>query len=226
MTAKHAPRAAAPVSIPAPAYRPTPPVTTATVVLPDDSFEVRFEGGNYLCQPPWLGGYSHFDCERYSGGQAPSRRNSDDCSGSKPFPECSELWYPDEIDDYDLITMSSQLHLCKDAFLAGSSFASATWTAPPYQGGEPRQVSFFFALKCSPSGVSLQCEDDYYPSEMKGLRLARIGYTDYVCRETYGGEECHQWHGSGSPKSATYGTPDLYCNGSGTCAEDGYPSGY
>jgi hypothetical protein len=32
--------------------------------------------------------------------------------------------------------------------------------------------------------------------------------------------------GYGSPKSATYGMPELYRNSSGTCPEDGYPIWY
>lgn len=204
---------------------PTAPPTSTRVTLPTNTFEVRYAGSTYLCRPENNLSYSNnSDCVRYSGGAAPSFYSPDIyCSGPKYSPECSELWYPDELDDYEIINMGGRMYLCKNAVLGGGI---GDKDCAPYSGGDPDRVSFFSALKCSPDVGGLRCDEEYYPSEMEGLSVVRIDYKDYVCKDTYQGDACYRWYGTGSPKSATYGLPDLYCNRSGVCAEDGYPSGY
>jgi hypothetical protein len=120
-----------------------------------------------------------------------------------------------------MITMGGRTYVCRRAALGGVGDKECA----PYGGGDPDGVSFVNALKCSPDG-GLQCDTKYFPSEMKGLTKVRISYQDYLCTSSYQGQECWKWSGYGSPKSATYGMPDLYCNTSGTCAEGGYPSRY
>ena len=202
---------------------PSVPQQTLTT-LPSDSFTVTYRGSTYYCEPAGLFSRERNDCVRYYGGSAPYVGNPElYCSRSSfSSPECSEDWYPAELEDADLVSMGGQTYVCRSAFLGGS-FGDKDCAR--YSGGDPDNVSYSMALKCSPDLGSLQCDDQYYPSEMKGLTEVRIGYTKYLCKSTWQGRECWEWS-YGSPKSATMGWADLYCNSSGTCAEDGYPRSY
>lgn len=192
--------------------------STCTEYDPDEYFEITYDFDNYLCES---GGVlrSGTDCVRYAGGPAPSFLHADlYCSGSSLGRECSDLWYPDELDDYELVEIGGRLHLCDDALLGGSF---DDMDCAPYNGGDPDRVSFTLGLKCSRDLGSLRCERDFYPSELDGLEVVTISGGTYVCEDTYQGSECFRWW-SGSPRDATYGRPDYYCNRDG-CAQGGYP---
>jgi hypothetical protein len=200
---------------------PAVPAQTMTT-LPSDSFQVSFQGSTYLCRPHYSD--SDNDCARYYGGPAPFIAGMPElyCSYSSA-PQCSKLWYPAALKRVDMTTISGRTYVCKPALLGGGL---GDKECAPYSGGNPSSVSYFNALKCSPKVGGLQCDDRYYPSEMEGLSETRIGYRDYLCKTSYAGQQCWKWSGYGSPRSGTYGRPDLYCNRSGTCGVDTYPTEY
>ena len=199
---------------------PSAPSQTLTT-LPSNSFLVTSGGVRYYCEPQ---GYDddQSDCVRYYGGSAPYVNSPELYCSDSVSPECSEDWYPAELARADMITMGAQTYVCRRTVLGGIGDKDCA----PYRGGDPTSVSYVNAMKCSPMAGGLQCDDQYYPSEWEDLTQVTIGYDDYICKSSYRGNECWEWSGYGSPKSATYGLPDLYCNSSGTCAEDGYPSRY
>jgi len=192
---------------------------TCTEYDPDEYFELTLGFDTYLCQDTWS--FQQYDCVTYRGGQPPSFVFTDlYCSGGKSWPDCSSDWYPDELADYTFVTISGSPHICQPAFLGGWD----DYDCGRYNGGNPDRVSYgMLALKCTESWSAMECATDYYPSEWEGLELMRIDFSDYVCKSTWQGNECYRWYGSGSPKSATYGLPEYYCNSWGDCARNGYP---
>jgi hypothetical protein len=139
------------------------------------------------------------------------------CSGSESSPRCSELWYPSDLDRYELIDSGGISYLCKDAI--GGSFGD--YDCGPYAGGDPAFV-YTGELKCSDTGFGFECVTEFYPSELEGLTFITVGINEYVCKNGIGGLDCFLYFG-GSPRDATFGLPDLYCNRFGDCAEDDYP---
>lgn len=180
--------------------------------------EVSYAGANYLCsRNPIIGGY---DCVTYSGGPAPSFVIVDVyCSGLVGPSECSPLWYPDELGDYDLVTIDARDYLCRQAFTGRPGDLDCY----SYGGGDPSlQTSGFADLYCSYGSGGFGCDPGYYPSEWEGFELLQIDFADYVCTSSFEGQECFRWYGTGSPAEATFGPPDYYCNTRG-CSPDGYP---
>lgn len=184
---------------------------------PDEWFEVTFASGGFICQESFFD-WQQYDCQRYFGGRAPSSVVFAElyCSGSKSFPECSEHWYPDELDDYELISMGGFGYLCDGMWTVGWD----DYDCGSYSGGDPSLV--LATLKCTDRGYTFECNRDYYPSEMDGYFLSNIGGTQHVCEDTWQGSECYMYY-SGSPSSATMGLPDYYCNSYGECDRYGYP---
>ena len=215
-----APASSAPAS---PVGQLAPPVPSQTVTaLPAGSFTVTYQGLLYYCEPQSFGDDDHSDCVRYYGGSVPYVGSPDLYCSDSSSPECSEDWYPVDLARADMVTIGSQTYVCRRAVLGSLGDKDCA----RYSGGDPNSVSYGGALKCSTDVGSLQCDSKYYPSEMKGLSQVRISYQDYLCKSSYGGKECWKWSSYESPKQATMGLPDLYCNSSGTCAEGGYPRGY
>jgi hypothetical protein len=180
--------------------------------------EIGFGGGNYLCDLNTFGG--GYDCVRYSGGSIPSFLAIDlYCSGFTGPNECSPLWYPDELDRYDVVTIDGRNHICADAFTGHYGDQDCF----RYDGGDPTfEASGFPDLFCSEVGGGLSCDASFYPSEWEDFELVRIDSLEYVCTSGFGGQECYRWYGTGRPSDVTFGLPDYYCNSRG-CAPDGYP---
>ena len=71
---------------------------------PDEYFEVTYGGRSYLCEMPFWG--QQYDCKTYFGGRPPSFYSPDlYCSGPTYSLSCSRDWYPDELDDYEFVTI-------------------------------------------------------------------------------------------------------------------------
>ena len=181
----------------------------------DRYFEVSYGGQMYICERGGLFGYN---CYRPIGNTLPIAYQPDlYCSGSEFSPRCSDLWYPDDLDRYQLIESGGSTYLCEDA--VGGSFGD--YDCGQYTGGDPSLV-YTGGLKCSSSFGSFDCDTEFYPSELEGLYFLTIEFREYVCRDTIQGSECFPYSG-GSPRSATMGLPDFYCNRSGECSDDYYP---
>jgi len=162
---------------------------------------------------------NRYDCVVYGGAQMPSFGLRPDlyCSGSDSTPDCSDLWYPIDLADYELRQISGRDHLCEDGWSYGDVDCYR------YDGGDPAfAVGSFPDLECSEIGGQLECATDAYPSEFEDLATVRIDGSEYICEDTYQGQECFRWYGTGSPSNATIGPPDFYCNTYG-CDRYGYP---
>jgi hypothetical protein len=185
---------------------------------PAEWFEVRIDFTTHLCTSPMLAGYQQYDCYRSIDGRPPSVLLEPDayCSGPEFNLDCSTDWYPDELDRYELINYGGSSYVCEPAF--GGSYGD--YDCGRYNGGDPAFV-YWKDLKCTNYATGFECSDDYYPSELEGLYFATIDYGDYVCRDTYQGSECWSYWG-GNPGSATWGSPDYYCNAWG-CDPYSYP---
>ena len=183
---------------------------------PEKYFELGFSGRTYLCES---GFSSRYDCVTYGGGPAPSFGFNPDlyCSGSDWAPDCSGLWYPADLAGYEYTQISGRDYLCEDAWSYGDVDCYR------YDGGDPDYaVGSFPDLKCSEMGGRLECATDAYPSEFEDLATVRIGGVEYICEDTFEGQECFRWYGTGSPSNVTMGLPDYYCNAYG-CDPYGYP---
>ena len=186
---------------------------------PDEWLEVSFDFADYFCEESFLG-FQQFDCYQSLTGSPPTYTALDPdlyCSGPELFLTCSPDWYPDELEGYDFITFAGSDYLCEPALLGSWGDFDCGY----YAGGDPAYV-YTGDLKCSDMGYSFECDYDFYPSELDGVTFSTIGGYDYVCRSSYGGSECFRYYG-GSPTSAMYGLPDLYCNYAGLCDPYGYP---
>ena len=189
--------------------------------LPRGWIRLWFEGADYVCEEV---GYSDADCVR-AFGSVPSYIGTPDqyCSNvMSSFPDCSDLWYPSELDDYTFIQYGPSDYVCEDSF---SGFAFGDAECFRYSGGDPGMATGAFPdLYCSDSFSAIPtCDEDYFPSELEGLEFVTIDGSDYVCEDTFGGLECFRWRGFGSPRDAIGFSPDFYCNDWGECAEDDFP---
>jgi hypothetical protein len=129
------------------------------------------------------------------------------------------LWFPDDLVQYDFVTYNGSDYLCEPA-LIGSNFGDLD--CHRYDGGDPALATGVIDLKCSQAAGGVNCDTEYYPSEWEGLSLVTIDLRQYICEDTVLGQECHLWLGFGSPRDATLGLPDYYCNALG-CSPNGYP---
>ena len=182
---------------------------------PDEWFEV-WAGGSHLCHDAQ--GIGSYDCYRYYGGDAPLVAGPPDlyCSGLESFPDCSELWYPWELEEYELVTLRGQTYLCERAILGYNDLDC--WV---YDGGLPfYAIKSFGELKCTRYGSSYECRTDAYPSQLEGYYFATISGGDYICEETGQGSRCWRW--SGSWPAFGLESPRYYCNNYG-CDRIYYP---
>lgn len=184
----------------------------------DEWFELQKLGQSYLCKEGTVG-FRRYDCYSRFGDKEPAAFAEPDlyCSGMQAYPDCSELWYPDGLANYEIVSMSGLTYLCERA-LTGSW---GDYDCGTYDGGDPNRV-WTGVLKCTDRGGSFECDPDYYPSEMDGLFFTTIGGRTYVCEDTWQGSECYLYS-YGSPRAATYGPPAYYCNSFGQCDRHGYP---
>lgn len=185
---------------------------------PAEWFELTVDFTDYFCEES-IFGFQHFDCYQ-SFGSPPSYTALDPdvyCSGPKILLDCSENWYPDELDQYEIVLYNGGEYICERSYLGGFQDYDCGF----YSGGDPSYV-FGNDLKCTDRGYQFECNPSYYPSELDGMSLTTIGGYEYICRDSYGGSECFRYFG-GSPSSVMYGMPDLYCNYLGLCDPYGYP---
>ncbi len=128
-----------------------------------DYFEVEFDYGGYLCRDTWE--WEQYECVGYTGGPVPSFLFPDlYCSGARDRPDCSEYWYLNELNQYDLRTIEGSVFLCQRASLGGWD----DYDCSRYTGGDPAWVSFYRPdLRCTQWGTTLECDSDDYPSELE-----------------------------------------------------------
>jgi hypothetical protein len=195
------------------------PGNMCTVYNPDEYFEVDSQGRRHLCDKQFT--MSQYKCELFNGTSIPmfGYEPALYCSGSESSVNCSTSWYPDELDRYNFTTISGTTYLCEAAYGAGLGDLDCH----RYNGGDPNSATAGLPDQyCSPSGSVLDCDPGDYPSVWEGLRVVTIDYSQFICKSTFQGEECHRWYGGGSPSSATFGIPDYYCNRTG-CDPNRYP---
>lgn len=187
---------------------------------PEVWLELDHEFRPYFCREAFAG-FQQYDCVAAFGEMPPTLIITPDlfCSGSTLFLECSELWYPSELEFETLITYSGQTYLCRTASGFGSTFGDLD--CGPYSGGDPARA-FVGALKCSEQFGSVQCDPNEYPSALAGVYFVTIGGLQHACQDTYQGSECWTYF-SGSVRSAMIGMPNYYCNRSGDCDQFSYP---
>lgn len=188
---------------------------TCSYYDPDVWFEITFDTSAYLCTKAGLGQH---DCYSALNG-GPSNRSQPEvyCSGPQYSLQCSNSWYPNELARYELVSSPGGDYLCEPALTGGIDDYDCGF----YWGGDPALV-FTGELKCTDRGYSFECDELGYPSELDGLWIGYIGPDEYVCQDSWGGTECFRYYGE-SPRQATGGLPDLYCNYEGYCDEYGYP---
>jgi hypothetical protein len=200
---------------------------TCTYYNPDDYIEVTFASSSYICEAEGYSYTDQYNCQTYLGGRPPPFLSTDIyCSGSEWARECSTLWYPDELAQYELTTVNGRDHLCKDAWQGGYGDLDCY----TYSGGDPSFVGGSVAAYCSSSGSFLDCSDEWYPNELDRYDFTRINGSDHVCKDalttSWGDQDCFRYYG-GDPNSATFGLPNQYCSGdsfSMTCDPYDYPS--
>jgi len=213
---------------PSPTSTTTVPVTT-TLYDPSEYFEVTFDFADYICEGRSIWD-DQYDCVRYYGGQAPFILTPDlYCSGPDYGLTCSVTWYPDELDDYEFVTVNYTEYVCEDTRAGGRDDKDCYL----YSGGDPSSsVSRWVDLYCSGSGYSVTCDSEWYPNELDDYEFVTVNSSEYVCEDTYAGgwddKDCYLYSG-GDPSRSVSGWVDLYCSGSGysmTCDSDDYPSAW
>jgi hypothetical protein len=141
------------------------------------------------------------------------------CSGTAASPSCSTLWYPSDLDRYDLTAINGQDYICEPAFGAGFGDLDCY----RYDGGDPMfAVGGLPDQYCSQSGSGVSCDRDDHPSVWEGFYVVTIDFSEYICESTWQGEECYRRYGDESPSDVAWGLPDYYCNDRG-CDTNGYP---
>ena len=108
---------------------------------PDEYFEVTYGGRSYLCDMPFWG--QQYDCKTYFGGRPPSFYSPDlYCSGPTYSLSCSRDWYPDELDDYEFITIDFSTYACDYQLFSGD------YNCVRYYGGRPPSYFGFPTYVC------------------------------------------------------------------------------
>ena len=173
--------------------------------------------GGYFCKDNWDG----LDCYKSSSGSPPAYASGtpdlycDDSSYSSY--NCSEYWYPNELANYEITNSFGSSLLCQRAF---NGYSYNDYDCGSYMGGDPTFV-YFADYKCTDEGFSMNCNKDYYPSELDDYELTSIGYSGtYVCEKSYR-SRCWKYYG-GSLSASAGGWVDYYCIGN-ECSEDDWP---
>lgn len=103
---------------------------------PDEYFEVTYGFDNYICEDTL--GYEQYDCVHYYGGPAPYIGTADlYCSGPRYSLDCSPDWYPDELDNYEYVTIDFASYACEYQWISNE------FNCVRYFGGRP-PTSYFF----------------------------------------------------------------------------------
>ena len=199
---------------PLPTSTTTVPVTT-TLYDPSEYFEVTFDFADYICEGRSTWG-DQYDCVRYYGGRAPFILTPDlYCSGPDYGLTCSVTWYPNELDDYEFVTVKFTEYVCEDTWGDKDCYR--------YSGGDPsRSVSGWADLYCSGSGYSMTCDSDDYPSVWDDYVILAIRTpwaSEYICdKGGFSDMPCVRYHGGG-PSGYSFRWPDYYCDRRGTSCE-------
>ena len=200
---------------PLPTSTTTVPVTT-TLYDPSEYFEVTFDFADYICEGRSIWD-DQYDCVRYYGGQAPFILTPDlYCSGPDYGLTCSVTWYPDELDDYEFVTVNYTEYVCEDTWAGGWDDKDCYL----YSGGDPsRSVSGRVDLYCSGSGYSMTCDSDDYPSAWDDYVILTIEWGEYICdMGGFSDMPCVRYYGGG-PSGYSFWSPDYYCDRWGTSCE-------
>lgn len=192
---------------------------------PEWYFETTYDGRGYICQSASVGYSDRYDCTSYRGGPPPALISVPEvyCNDSGFGRTCSDLWYPDDLEDYELITVGGADYLCKSAWQGGLGDLDCY----RYSGGNPSMVTGLVDLYCSSTFLG-DCSTDWYPSVLDDYDRYQIGGSDYLCKNAftgrYGDMNCYRYFG-GAPRLAAF--PDLYCSNEGgglACDTSDYPS--
>ena len=173
--------------------------------------------GGYFCKDSWDG----LDCYKSPTGSPPTYGVGDPdlyCDdGSYSSYSCSEYWYPNELANYEITQFYGSSLLCQRAF---NGYSYNDYDCGFYMGGDPDFV-YFAEYKCTDEIYSMNCNEDYYPSELVDYELTSIGYSGtYVCEKSYRAR-CWKYYG-GSLSADASGIVDYYCVGN-ECSESNWP---
>lgn len=197
-----------------------PATSTTSTTMADDSnansptFSVTYNAQQYTCwNDATLAEDYFYDCSLGSSAQTADVALY--CDGDKKGPTCSTNWYPSKLQNYDVRTINNAQYLCSTA--TGSDATKGDKLCAKYSGGDPTQVSAVNQLKCSTVDQTLTCNAKYFPSELDDLTIIKVEGQQYVCEETTDGSQCYRWNGNSSPKQASQGEPDMYCDKNNDC---------
>lgn len=187
--------------------------------LPSGWFALRFQTSNLVCREGLS--YSRALCLFDYRNSFPSYVVSPDyyCSDIN-YPglaSCDSRWFPDELDQYKFVSFQGNDYVCD------SSYSFGDLECYDYFSGDPGAVVGSSPDLYCTDGLSPECNQDFPPSDLEDLEFASIDGYDYVCESSFMGQDCYRWNGFGSPKDATFGFPDYYCNDYGECSPDDYP---
>ena len=83
-----------------------------------------------------IGGITYSCTQDYSGWTCRNGGTTYYCDAVSNYSDCSKLWYPNILDDYDIVTVSNQNYVCSSTF-------STYDDCYEYRGGNPANVSTF-----------------------------------------------------------------------------------
>jgi len=185
---------------------------------PPGWFALRFQTSDLVCQEM---SYSQARCLfDYRNNFFTDITSPDFYCSNVNYPglaSCDPRWYPDELDQYEFVSFQGNDYVCDLTYSFGDL------ECYDYFSGDPGSVVRYWPDLYCTDGLSLECNQDFPPSDLEDLEFTSIDGYDYVCESSYMGQDCYRWNGFGSPKDATSGSPDYYCNDYGECSPDDYP---
>jgi len=185
----------------------------------DPSIWTKADSNTFCKQEGWIG----YKCyQSYSNSPPKLTPYKPDSYCNKNFNtfNCSEYWYPDELKDYKIVESLYGTKLCKKTIFNAYSFNDYD-CGDYFDGGNPNSV-YFEKYKCTDQGFVVECNDDYYPSELEDYELTTIGYSgDYVCEKSYRAK-CWKYYGGSLSEAANSWNVDYYCTGN-ECSTDDWP---
>ena len=191
--------------------QPTTTISTSKAQPPSTSTTIRSIITTTTIPTVTIGGITYTCTQDYDGWTCRNGGTTYYCDAVSNYSDCSKLWYPNVLDDYDIVTVSNQNYVCSNSF-------STYDDCYEYRGGNPANVSTFGTpdLWCGTNSCY-----EYDPSEWSvvvGNYFCKdriLGFNQYDCYEGFGG----------NPPTFTGVYPDLYCSGfqASDCSKDWYP---
>ena len=83
-----------------------------------------------------IGGITYTCTEDYNGWTCKNGATTYYCDAVSSYSDCSKLWYPNVLNNYDIVTVSNQNYVCNNTF-------STYDDCYEYSGGNPTNVSTF-----------------------------------------------------------------------------------